>query len=132
MALLSTARLTIERDILVFMDVYSLNPNILPGDPLIQEHHHRMVVVGLILACIIVLGAFLVWKYTSTGTPVIIAPHRVDQRSAMAALLRQNVVPVSAEEINNMASLLSKSKTTVTATERETMAASLRDNVPQQ
>jgi hypothetical protein len=114
------------------MDTYSLNPNILPGDPILNEKHHRAIVVTLAVACIAVVIAFLLWWMgVRVSTNTVIPQPKVDARMAMAALLRTKTITVSADDINKMASVLTKTKTTATVEDQNAMATVLRQKTAQ-
>lgn len=108
------------------MEAYSLNQQILPGQPLSQKDHKKTIsLFVIVIAIAAALSLWYLWIMSNRPAAAPIKPE-TDLNAQVAELLKQAPVHASQAEIDQVTTLLSKSKTAPSTAEQNTVANLLK------
>lgn len=109
------------------MQAYSLNPQILPGQPLTKKEHHRAMTWLVFAVIVLILGGVYFWMNRAQKEQAAPADSEAQLRSQVAAVLREASVQPTEQDVSEVASMLSKAKGPSSA-DRASVTALLKGN----
>jgi hypothetical protein len=113
-------------------DMYSLNPKVLPGDPLKRQEHHKLLVLFLVLVIVGVVGGSIWWvnrspaEVPSAAVPIV--DRAAQEREEALAAIRNSTTVVTDADVRQALSAVSASKATVSEEDRAQALQALQEN----